>query len=58
MQEVIDTLMIEVCAEKSASPEQVFFILCFFFPAVFIIMVIQEKNLNKSVEDMEILVVT
>ena len=29
MQEVIDTSIIEVCAEKSVSPEQVFFILFF-----------------------------
>ena len=50
---MIGTLMIEVCAKECESPEQVFFLFCFFFAVVFIIMVILEKKLNKSVEDIE-----
>ena len=46
--------MIEVCAEEDVSPEQVFFFyFAFFFPVVFIIMVILEKNLNESGEDIK-----
>ena len=45
IQEVIDASMIEVCAW------QVFFLFCFFFAVVFIIIAILENNLNKSVED-------
>ena len=43
----------EVCAEEGMYPEQVFFLFCFFFADVFIIMVILEKNLKKSVEDIK-----
>ena len=49
MQEMIDASMMEVCAEEGVSPEQVFF----YFAVVFIIMATQEKNLSKSVEEIE-----
>ena len=52
IQEVIDALMIKVCADEGVSPKQVFFILLF-FAVHFIIMTILEKSLNKSVEDIE-----
>ena len=47
MQEMIDALMIELCAEEDVSTEQVFF----YFAVVFKIMATQEKNLSKSVEE-------
>ena len=47
MQEMIDSLMIEVCTEEGASPEQVF------FAVVVIIMTNQERNLTKSIEEIE-----
>ena len=42
LKELIEALMVKVCAEEGVSPEQVFFIL-FFFVAIFIIMPILEK---------------
>ena len=53
MKEDIDVSMIEVCTEEGVLLEQVFFLFCFFFSVVFIIMAILEKNLNKSVEDIK-----
>ena len=47
MQEMIDSLMIEVWTEEGASPEQVF------FAVVVIIMTNQERNLTKSIEEIE-----
>ena len=47
MQEMIDSLMIEVCTEEGASLEQVF------FAVVVIIMTNQERNLTKSIEEIE-----
>ena len=43
----------EVYAEEGVYPEQVFFLFCFFFAVVFIIMVILEINLKKSVENIK-----
>ena len=44
---MIDSLMIEVCTEEGASPEQVF------FAVVVSIMTNQERNLTKSIEEIE-----
>ena len=44
--------MIEMCLEEGLSSEQVYLILLF-FAVVFIIIAIQEENLNKSVEDIK-----
>ena len=52
MQEVIDVLMIKLCAEEGASPQKVFFYFVF-FAVFFIILAILEKNLNKSVGDIK-----
>ena len=49
MQEVIDTSIIEVCAEKAYLLNR-YFLFCFFFAVVFIITATQEKNLSKSIE--------
>ena len=45
--------MTEVCTEEGVSPEQVFFLFCFYLAVVFIIIAILEKNLNKSDEDIK-----
>ena len=45
--------MIEVSAEDGISSGQVFLLFCFFFAVVFIVMAIQEKNLNKRLEDIK-----
>ena len=47
MQEMIDSLMIEVCTEEGTSPEQVF------FAVVVIIMTNQERNLTKSIGEIK-----
>ena len=56
MQKVTDGSVIEVYTEEGVSPEQVYFYFCFFIfififflDVFFIIMVILEKNLNRSV---------
>ena len=49
LKELIEALMVKVCAEEGASPEQVFFILlfcCYLYHNAY-----SRKNLSKSVED-------
>ena len=53
LKELIEALMVNVCAEEGVSPEQVFFLFCFSLAVVFIIIAILEKNLNKSDEDIK-----
>ena len=48
IQEVINVLLIETCAEEGVSPEQEYFYFALFFSVFFIIMSILEKNLNKN----------
>ena len=52
IQKGIDASMIEEALEKAYLLNR-YFLFCFFFAVVFIIMGILEKNLNESVEDMK-----